>query len=312
MTACFVGIDVSKVTLDIAVYSPARTWQVANTETAIAGLVAQLTALTPTLIVLEATGGLEREVLAALLTAHLPVVRINPRQARDFARAIGRLAKTDRLDAAVLAELAAKLRPEVRPLPDAEAQTLSAHVTRRRQLVNMLTAERHRLSTALSAIQEHINAHIAWLQEAITTLEAEIDALLAANATWQARRLLVQSFKGAGAVAARTLVSELPELGMLNRKQIAALVGVAPYNHDSGRRRGKRKTKGGRSPVRAVLYMVTLVATRFNPVIQDFYHRLLQAGKLKKVALVACMRKVLIILNAMVKNGELWDPHAHA
>jgi transposase len=306
----FVGIDVSKDRLDIALRPTSEHWTIDYTEAEVAQLVNRLKELQPALIVLEATGGLELPVAAALAAAGLPVAVVNPRQVRDFARANGRLAKSDPLDADVLAHFGQALRPPVRPLPDAEAQQLAALVTRRRQLLEMLKAERNRLASSLPAMRSRIQAHIDWLKQDLQTVEADLDQTVRQTAIWREKDDLLQSAPGVGRVLASTLLSDLPELGQLNRKAIAALVGIAPLNQDSGKRRGKRIIWGGRSTVRDVLYMATLSATRYNPVIKEFYQRLLAAGKAPKVALVACMRKFLTILNAMLAHKTPWRPAA--
>ena len=306
----FVGVDVAKATLDIALRPRAQTWQVIYDDTHVEAFVTQLNELSPTLIVVEATGGLERSLVAALVAARLPVVVINPRQARDFAKATGRLAKTDRIDAQVLAHYGEAIRPSFRPLPDADTQQLRALVDRRRQLVDMMTAEQSRLNTSPSRVRDSIEAHLAWLQQQLASLDDDLDDMLQSSPIWRERDDILQSTPGVGPVLSRTLMSQLPELGDLNRKEIAALVGVAPFNRDSGTWRGRRTIWGGRAAVRSVLYMSTLVATRHNPVIREFYERLLAAGKAKKVALTACMRKLLTILNAMVKNQQRWQPRA--
>lgn len=309
-TESFVGIDVSKDRLDIALRPSSEHWTIDYTEAEVAQLVNRLKELQPALIVLEATGGLELPVAAALAAAGLPVAVVNPRQVRDFARANGRLAKSDPLDADVLAHFGQALRPPVRPLPDAEAQQLAALVTRRRQLLEMLKAERNRLASSLPAMRSRIQAHIDWLKQDLQTVEADLDQTVRQTAIWREKDDLLQSAPGVGRVLASTLLSDLPELGQLNRKAIAALVGIAPLNQDSGKRRGKRIIWGGRSTVRDVLYMATLSATRYNPVIKEFYQRLLAAGKAPKVALVACMRKFLTILNAMLAHKTPWRPAA--
>jgi transposase len=306
----FVGVDVAKATLDIALRPRAQTWQVIYDDTHVEAFVTQLNELSPTLIVVEATGGLERSLVAALVAARLPVIVINPRQARDFAKATGRLAKTDRIDAQVLAHYGEAIRPSFRPLPDADTQQLRALVDRRRQLVDMMTAEQSRLNTSPSRVRDSIEAHLAWLQQQLASLDDDLDDMLQSSPIWRERDDILQSTPGVGPVLSRTLMSQLPELGDLNRKEIAALVGVAPFNRDSGTWRGRRTIWGGRAAVRSVLYMSTLVATRHNPVIREFYERLLAAGKAKKVALTACMRKLLTILNAMVKNQQRWQPRA--
>jgi transposase len=307
----FVGIDVSKTSLDVAVHRPATRWTVDYTEAALPALVARLTALAPALIVLEATGGLEIPLVGAVATAGLPVVVVNPRQIRDFAKATGRLAKTDTLDAAVLAHFAAAVQPAVRPLPDAATQELAAVVTRRRQLVDMLTAERNRLSCAPVGLRKELQAHIRWLERRIAGLDADLEHAIRTSPVWRAQEDRLRSVPGIGPIVARTLLAQLPELGTLAPKPLAALVGVAPLNRDSGLFRGRRKVGGGRAAVRAVLYMGTLAAVRFNPVLRPFYQRLRAAGKLPKVALTACMHKLLTILNALLKHQRRWDP-AHA
>ncbi|HFD40357.1 MAG TPA: IS110 family transposase [Anaerolineae bacterium] len=308
-TESFVGIDVSKEELEVYVRPEGTTWTLHNNEKGIAQLVERLTCVAPTLVVLEATGGLERKPAYALVEARLPVVIANPRRTRAFARSIGLLAKTDRLDAQALAHFADAVRPEVRALPDQERREISARLARRRQLRDNLTAERNRLHSAPSCTEKSLRKHITWLQDELENLEAEIDALIQANTQWQEQVERLATVQGVGRITAYTLTVELPELGKLNRKEIAALVGVAPFNSDSGKRRGKRAVWGGRAAVRATLYMAALSASRFNPVIREFYQRLIEAGKAKKVALTACMRKLLTILNAMVKNGTDWDPN---
>jgi transposase len=308
-TESFVGIDVSKAELDVYVRPDNLHWTVPNDAEGHAQLVRRLSPIVPTLIVLEATGGLERPAAYTLIEAKLPAVVVNPKRTRDFARSLGLLAKTDRLDAQALAHFADSVRPELRDLPDQETQDLSARLARRRHLTDMLTAERNRLHTAPSAIEDSIHAHIIWLQDQITVLEEELDALIQANTQWHAQVKQLAAVKGVGPITAYTLTADLPELGQLNRKQIAALVGVAPLNNDSGKRRGKRFVQGGRATVRTALYMAALSASRFNPTIKAFYVRLTDAGKPKKVALTACMRKLLTILNAMVMNGTDWDPN---
>jgi transposase len=302
----YVGIDVSKARLDIAVRPTAQRWSVANDEEGIAQLVSRLKELTPALVVLEATGGLELPLATALYAAGVPVVVVNPRQIRDFAKATGRLAKTDALDAQVIAHFAEAVRPIPRPLPDAQAQALEALLSRRRQVVGMLTAEKNRLGTALPQVRSMLKAHIAWLQGQLAEIDKELGSTIQQSPLWREKDNLLQSTPGVGPVLSITLLAELPELGTLNRQQIAALVGVAPLNRDSGTLRGKRTIWGGRARVRATLYMATLVATRFNPVIKAFYQRLCGAGKAKKVALTACMRKLLTILNAMLKHHTPW------
>ena len=309
-SASFVGIDVSKARLDVAVRPTraATAWQTTNDTAGIGALVGRIQALAPAGIVLEATGGLERAVTAALAAAGLPVAVVNPRQVRDFAKATGRLAKTDALDAAVLAHFAEAVRPPVRPLADGAAQQLAALVTRRQQVVEMLTAERNRQASTPAALQERVAKHVQWLRTDLAEVEAELDAAIAASPVWQVRAQLLQTVPGVGPTVARTLVADLPELGSLDRKRIAALVGVAPLNRDSGTFRGRRGVWGGRARVRAALYMAALVGTRCNPVLRTYYRRLLAAGKPKKVALVACMHKLLTILTAILRTGAPWCP----
>lgn len=301
----FVGIDVSQARLDIAV-RPGAPFSLAHTESALATLVEQLRALSPTLIVLEATGGMEIPLTSALATAGLPVVVVNPRQVRDFAKASGRLAKTDALDAQVLAQFAEVMRPQPRPLPDAEARALAALLTRRRQLVEMLTAENNRLLSASSPIRKRVRTHIVWLERELEHTNTDLAEAIRQSPVWREKDELLQSVPGVGPVVTSTLLASLPELGMLTNKQIAALVGVAPLNRDSGTLRGRRTVWGGRAQIRAVLSMGALVAARFNPVIRAFYQRLCRAGKAKKVALTACMRKLLVILNTMIKHRTPW------
>jgi transposase len=300
----FVGIDVAKATLDVAVRPSGESWQAANDEPGIAALVLRLRSLAPRLIVLEATGGLERPVTAAMVAAGLSVVVVNPRQVRDFARATGTLAKTDRLDAAVLAHFAEAVRPPVRPVPDETSRSLAALVARRRQLIEMLTAERNRRLAAPRALQAELAEHIGWLEQRLGHLDGEVAQTIEDSPIWRAKDNLLRSVKGVGPVLSATLLTDLPELGRLGRKQIAALVGVAPLARDSGTLRGKRTCWGGRASVRAALYMGALVAVRFNAVLQAQYQRLLGAGKPKKVALVACMHKLLVILNARVRDSD--------
>lgn len=306
--ACYVGIDVAKATLDVALTVPLSLGPFANDEAGHTALIAALTPLAPTLIVLEATGGYERAVTVALAAAGLPVVVANPRQVRDFGKATGQLAKTDRLDAAVLAQFAARVQPAVRPVPDATAQELRDLVTRRRQLVDMLGQERNRLGLARGRVRRELQSHIRWLERRVHESDDDLRQAIEQSPVWRVRDDLLQGVPGIGPVVAQTLLATLPELGRLDRKQIAALVGVAPLNRDSGQWRGRRQVWGGRAPVRAVLYMATLVGVRHNPVLRAFYQRLRTAGKPAKVALVACMRKLLTILNAMLAHQTPWHP----
>lgn len=302
----YVGIDVAKASVDMAIYPTGQQRSFANNDAGIIQAVAYLRELAPDLVVLEATGGREIPLTAALAIAKIPVAVVNPRQIRDFAKAIGRLAKTDALDAKVMADFAAKVRPTPRLLPDAQAQEFSAILARRRQVVEMLTAEKNRLGVATKAVGNRIQAHIYWLEQELANINAELNRSIQESPVWREKDDLLRSVPGVGSVLSTTLLAELPELGSLNRRQIAALAGVAPLNRDSGTLRGKRTVWGGRSSVRAALYMATLVATRHNPVIRTFYLRLCAAGKAKKVALTACMRKLLTILNAMLKHRILW------
>jgi transposase len=302
----FVGIDVSKARLDVGVRPSDERTSVPYDAHGITTLLAQLTQVQPTRIVMEATGGLERLLLRALVDAALPVVVVNPRQVRDFAKATGQLAKTDTLDAQVLARFAEVIRPTPRVIPDAQTQELAALLARRRQVLAMQGAEQNRLDRAPDRVRKRIEAHLRWLRDELARLDADLDDLIEESPVWRAREELLQSVPGIGPVMSRTVLAELPELGLLNRKQIAALVGVAPFNRDSGRLRGHRTIWGGRASVRRVLYMAALVATRWNPVIRLFYQRLRTAGKAPKVALVAAMRKLLTILNAMVHAGTPW------
>ena len=304
----YVGIDVAQDRLDVCVGGEEQVWQVGNDTAGIAALRERLLALAPQGIVLEATGGFEREVALVLAVAGLPVSVVNPRQVRDFARAAGRLAKTDAIDAGMLVRFGQAMQPQVRPLPDAQTQELRGFVVRRRQVVGMLTAERNRLEQTAGWVRRQMQRHIAGLKRQLVLLDHEVARLLQATPVWRAQDTLLSSVPGIGPVTAACLLAELPELGTLNRKQIAALVGVAPHNRDSGTYRGKRSVWGGRAPVRASLYMATLVATRCNPVIQTFYARLCAAGKPKKVALTACMRKLLTILNSMMRTQLEWKP----
>ena len=301
-----IGIDVSKATLDIGVLPTSETWTIANKNGAIASLVKKVRKLRPEIIVVEPTAGLERAVVSALAEAGLPVAVVNPRQVRDFARATGILAKTDKLDAQVLARFGQAVAPEVRPLKDDQTQALTKLMTRRRQLADMLTTEKIRLSSAPSLVRKDIKAHIAWLEKRLKSDDQDLDDMLRDSPLWRERDTLLQSVPGVGRMLSLALLSMLPELGELNRREIAALVGVAPFNCDSGTYRGKRRIWGGRSHVRSMLYMATLASTRHNPVIHDLYRRLRDNGKPTKVALTACMRKLLITLNAMMKTGTPW------
>jgi transposase len=307
----FVGIDVSKAVVDVAIYPTKEAWQTGNDPDGMATLVQRLQALAPALIVLEATGGYQNLAVACLGAAGLPVVAVNPRRVRYHARALGLLAKTDRIDATVIAHFAQAIRPEVRPLPSEAMQRLTATLARRQDLIIMLTAERNRLGTVYFGLQESIKKHITWLEQALSDLDEELGEQIAGSALWREDRDILESFKGIGPISALTLIADLPELGHLDRKRIATLVGVAPLNNDSGIRRGHRSIWGGRARIRSVLYMAALSASRHNPVIKTFYQRLIAAGKKPMAALVACMHKILTILNAMMKYRTPWIPDYH-
>jgi transposase len=307
VSSIFIGIDVSKARLDVAIVPSGERESVANDEAGINVLVKRFKEVGPALIVLEATGGVERAVTRGLASAELPIVVVNPRQVRDFAKATGQLAKTDRIDALVLARFAQAVRPAIRPLPDAVTLELRALIARRRQITEMIVAERNRLSGASRAVRKRIEAHLRWLQAELKRADNDLDQSIGQSPLWQENQDLLKSVPGIGPIISRTLVAELPELGQLNRKQIAALVGIAPLNRDSGTLKGRRTIWGGRATVRAVLYMAALVASRRNAVIRAFYKRLRSAGKAPKVALVACMRKLLTILNSMIKHKTRWS-----
>lgn len=306
----FVGVDVAKAELVVAVLPGAAQWTVTNDERGVRTLVERLREHAPTLIVLEATGGYELLAVAALAAAALPVVVVNPRQVRDFARATGQLAKTDRLDAGILARFAEQVRPALRLIATAEAQELDAMLTRRRQLIQMLGAERNRLGQVFGKgkrpVKKSLKTHIAFLEREIRMADSDLDEAVRGSPVWREQDDLMQSVPGVGSVLSRTLLADLPELGRLSRREIAKLVGVAPLSRDSGTFRGRRFVQGGRGPLRGVLYMGALVAARYNPVIRAFYLRLVAAGKPKKLALVACMRKLLTILNVMVRTRTRW------
>jgi transposase len=302
----FVGVDVSKAQLDVAVIPTGKSVSFSNNEDGIALLIDFIKSVSPTLIVVEATGGLEVPMVGALAANGFSVAVINPRQVRDFAKACGKLAKTDPIDSRVIARFAQALRPEVRPLKSPEVQMLDALNTRRRQIVEMMTAEKNRLATAPQYTKKQIQAHLTWLEKFLKQVDKDINKTIKKSSLWRENDKILQSVPGVGPVLSTTVLAQLPELGTLNRKQIAALVGLAPFNRDSGLFRGKRAIWGGRTTVRAVLYMSTLAATRCNPVIKTFYQRLIAAGKQQKVALTACMRKLLTKINAMMKNRSHW------
>ena len=303
---CFIGIDVSKSTLDVHVQPEGQDLIFQNNPDGIKALCKKIGKFRPKLIVLEATGGLQIPAATALGLKKQPVVVINPRQARDFARATGRLAKTDKIDAKVLAFFGQQIRPEPKPLRDEETRELSALMSRRRQLLAMLVMEKNRLPLSFGPIQDDIVKNIAWLEERLSEINTRLGVLVRQSPLWREQDHLLRSVPGVGEVLSRELLANLPELGHLSRRQIAALVGVAPMNRDSGKFRGKRRIWGGRSAVRAVLYMAVLTAIRFNPLISKFYKRLTEAGKPHKVAATASMRKLLTILNAMVRSNQPW------
>jgi transposase len=311
----FAGVDVSKDRLDVCLrwseperHNEQEAFFVAYDDSGIDALLSRLLEERTVLVVLEATGGFERTVVGALAAAGLPVVVVNPRQVRDFARATGRLAKTDRIDAAILARFAEAVRPAPKPLPDGEIRALQAIVARRRQLLGMIAAENNRLSSVPKPVAKRIKAHLRWLEKELSRTERDLEAAIENSPALGENEALLRSVPGVGPVLARTLLAGVPELGTLTHKRVAALVGVAPLNRDSGTLRGRRSVWGGRADVRAALYMGALVAASRNPVVKEFYERLLAAGKPKKVALVACMRKLLSILNAVLKHRTPWRP----
>jgi transposase len=308
----YVGIDVSKKTLDTAIGQETDLWQAANDQKGIATIIDRLQEVSPTLIVVEATGGLEIRLLTALYEANLPFCRVHPGRVREFARSIGLLAKTDKLDARLLARFGEAVKPATTALPGEDEQHLSALLARRRQVIDMLTAEKNRLGTAPAVTQERISQHILWLQEERDNLDKDIDQFINQTPILEQKQELLQSVPGVGPVVSAILMADLPELGQLSRQKIAALVGVAPFNNDSGPRKGKRRVKGGREAIRSTLYMATLSSIQHNPVIQLFYKRLVNAGKQKKVAIVACMRKLLTILNAMIRDDKAWHTEQSA
>ena len=306
----FVGIDVSKAHLDVAVRPTEDEWRSENTETGVNEVVDRLKKLGPDLVVLEATGRLEGAVASGLGVQGVPVVVVNPRQVRDFAKSTGQLAKTDALDARVIAHFAEAVKPVPRPLPDEQARQLSSLLSRRRQLSEMLTAERNRLGSADRKMRRRLKAHIRWLKKELLEVDDDMDSAIRESPLWRAKDDILKSVPGIGTVVSTTLIAELSELGDLSGKEIAALAGVAPLNRDSGTLAGRRTVWGGRARVRTALYMAALVASRHNPVIKEFYDRLCAAGKPKKVALTACMRKLLLIVNSMIKNKQKWNPAA--
>lgn len=307
-TLRFIGIDISKQYLDLADSLAQDTRRFANNESGISELIDHLVPLNPVLIVLEATGGLEIPLASSLYARRLPVAVVNPRQVRDFAKATGTLAKTDAIDARVLAHFAGAVRPEIRKIKDEETLELSALVTRRRQLIEMLAMEKTRLQQAPKWIRANIQTNIQWLKQQLKAIDGDLSKTIRNSSVWRENDDIIQSIPGAGPVLSVSLMAGLPELGTLNRKQIAALVGVAPLNRDSGNFCGRRSIWGGRANVRTALYMAALSAMRFNPVIQIFYQRLIEKGKPFKVAITACMRKLLTILNSMIKDKTMWNP----
>ena len=308
MTEKYIGMDISKAQLDVAEAGRKKTWAFNNNRQGIGELVKLMKRIKPVLIVVEASGGLEQAVVRALYLVQMPIAIVNPTRIRNFARATGQLAKTDQIDARVISQFAQAVRPQVRPLRSVEEEHLDALVTRRRQIVDTITAEKNRRSTTHPALQARLEKHIRWLEKERDSLEKAIEDFIQEKAEWKEKAAILRSVSGVGPVTTSTLLAELPELGTRNRKQIAALVGVAPINKDSGPKKGKRRVFGGRASVRRTLYMATLVATRTNPVIRDFYERLLKSGKERKVALTACMRKLLTILNAMIRSMRTWQP----
>lgn len=303
----YVGVDVSSASLEVHVLPSGEHWSCGTAEASLDELASRLIGLSPSKVVMEATGGLERPVAGVLMASGLPAAVVNPRQVRDFAKSIGRLAKTDRLDAQVIALFAERVQPEIRPLPSEEHQELEALLGRRRQIVQMITAEKNRQTRATRSVCARIDLHLDWLKRELKALDNDLSDMIRRNASWSAKEKLLRSVPGVGPVLSLSLLSSLPELGNLNRKQIAALVGVAPLNADSGTRRGRRIVWGGRLRIRQVLYMAALVATIHNPAIRAFYMRLLARGKPKKLAITACMRKLLTILNAMMKHHTHWN-----
>jgi transposase len=308
MTKQVVGIDVGKAKLDVALADETRVWTWNNDAQGRAELSDWIVAHKASLVVVEASGGYETALVSELVSRGVAVALVNPSRVRAFAKAEGILAKTDKIDARVIARFGATMKPEARARREEAQVQLNELVSRRRQLVEMLTGEKNRLQTASPTMQKHIASHIDWLQTEIESLEQQISQAIKANPEWLETAKRVEQVPGIGFITAATLVADLPELGQLNRQKIAALVGVAPFNHDSGKHHGKRHIFGGRTSVRSVLYMATLSAIRHNPVIKEFYQRLLDKGKLKKVALTACLRKLLVILNTLVKTGQAWNP----
>jgi len=306
-----VGIDVAKDSMEITVHENQEKWSFTNDETGIAKLITRMKKLGPSLIVMEATGGYEVTVAAELQSMGFPVAVVNPRHVRDFARSVGILAKTDALDAKVIARYAATVKPEPRSLPAEETRRLGVIMMRRRQIVAMRTAEKNRLHQADAAVGKRIKAHITWLEQELDDINKDLKQKIESSPEWKEKNDILQSVPGVGQNLAMTILSDFPELGQLNRKQAAALSGVAPFNRDSGAMRGKRSIWGGRGVVRTAVYMSIVSSIRYNPQIKAFYQRLVAAGKIHKVAMVACMRKLLCILNVMLKNHTFWNYTAH-
>jgi len=308
----YVGIDVSAEQLAVYILPDEKSFMINTDPESLNNLAEKLGKIAPQIVILEATGGVERSAVSVLLRYHLPVVVINPRQVRDFARAKGLLAKNDSIDARVLADFAEAVKPDIRKLPDADQQNLNELLTRRQQMMNMRTSEINRSRrVATTTVKLSCKEHIAWLEKQISDLDEQLDKLIQSSPAWRVKDNLLRSVPGVGDNLSRTLLASLPELGKLNRRQIASLVGVAPFCHDSGKMIGKRSIWGGRAPVRKALYMAAVAAIRFNPHIRTFYQRLREAGKPPKVALVASMRKLLTIMNIMIKNNETWK-YSHA
>ena len=305
-TQVFVGIDVGKDVLFVAIRPFGDNLEIANREDGIAALVKRLRFLRPTLVVMEATAGYETPVAVAIYRAGIPVVISNPRLVRSFARATGHLAKTDKIDAGVIAHFAELIRPEPRRLEDPDEERLGRLVKRRKQLLRMIVMEKNRVAKGVPEVRKEIQKHLDWLAKDLERIDQALNDFIQSSPIWSAKNDLLQSVPGIGKVGAQAIISDLPELGKLNRKQIASLVGVAPLNRDSGNFKGRRSIWGGRAHIRTVLYMVAVVASRCNPVIKEFYERLCKAGKPKKVALTACIRRLLAILNAMMRNGTRW------
>jgi len=304
--SAFVGIDISKDRLDVFIRPQGTSFSEPYTDHGVRSLVERIVKIDPEMVLFEATGGYETQIVAALAHVKVPVVVINPRQVRDFAKATGRLAKTDHIDAQVLARFAEAIRPEPRLLADEDQKELAALMSRHCQLVEMIAMEKNRMHTTTPIVRGYLEAHISWLQTQLKNVDNHLDDFIGKSPVFQRKVEIVRSVPGVGPALSKALVSYLPELGTITRQEIAALVGVAPFNSDSGKRKGKRIIWGGRKHVRSILYMGALVATKYNPAIRAFYQRLLAAGKLKKVALTACMRKMLTILNAMVRTGTPW------